>query len=171
MNIAAQSDFDYYIDFNHTNERIYFQYVDGKYVADVEKIGSDFKIYSSQYVSGASGQDKYIFGGADGQGGITPNSEKKPSNPGANFSIEGGGIIYGATFIFDPVAISPKTICSAPTTAPTPCRAHSISPAEPPTPGTPKTSRPAPTSWATRKSRYGNIPPLLSRIWASHASS
>lgn len=108
MNIAAQSDFDYYIDFNHTHERIYFQYVDGKYVADVEKISSDFKIYSSQYVSGASGQDKYIFGGADGQGGITPNSEKKLSNPGSNLSIEGGGIIYGTTFIFDPVAMTLK---------------------------------------------------------------
>lgn len=106
--IAAQSDFDYYIDFNQSNEKIYFKYVDGKYVAEVGKISSDFKIYSSKYTSGASGQDKYIFGGADGQGGITPNSEKQLSNPGSNLSIEGGGILYNATLIFDPVAMTLK---------------------------------------------------------------
>lgn len=108
MDIAAQADFDYYIDFNQSNEKIYFKYVDGKYVANVEKIGSDFKIYSSEYKPGSSGQDKYIFGAADGQGGITPDSEKKLSNPGSNLSIEGGGIIYGATIIFDPVAMTLK---------------------------------------------------------------
>lgn len=106
--IAAQSDFDYYIDFIQSNEKIYFKYVDGKYEAEVGKINSDFKIYSSKYTSGASGQDKYIFGGADGQGGITPNSEKQLSNPGSNLSIEGGGILYNATLIFDPVAMTLK---------------------------------------------------------------
>lgn len=74
MNIAAQSDFDYYIDLNESNEKIYFKYVDGKYEAEVGKISSDFKIYSSEYTPGAENQDKYIFGGAEGQGGIIPDS-------------------------------------------------------------------------------------------------
>lgn len=108
MNIAAQSDFDYYIDLNESNEKIYFKYVDGKYEAEVGKISSDFKIYSSEYTPGAENQDKYIFGGAEGQGGIIPDSEKQLSNPGSNLSIEGGGILYNATLIFDPVAMTLK---------------------------------------------------------------
>lgn len=105
IRLSAQTDhdFDYYIDFNQSNEKIYFQYVDGQYIAQVDKIGSDFKIYSSQYKPGTSDQDRYIFGAADGNGGITPDSEKDLSHPGSNLSIEGGGILYDVTFIFDPV--------------------------------------------------------------------
>lgn len=93
---------DYYIDFNGTDEKFYFEYVDGQYIANVAKVSSEFKIYSSQYDGQSSNQDQYIFGAADGQGGITPDSEKKLSHPGNMLSIEGGGTIYGATFIFDP---------------------------------------------------------------------
>lgn len=108
MHLSAQSDYDYYIDFNRTHEKIYFKYADGKYTADVNKIEGDFKIYNSHYIPGGADQDKYIFGSADGQGGITPNSEKKLSNPGNNLSIEGGGILYSVIFVFDPEAMTLK---------------------------------------------------------------
>lgn len=103
MQLSAQRrSADYYIDFNGSDEKFYFEYVDGQYIAKIAKLNSNFKIYSSQYDGNSSNQDQYIFGAADGQGGITPDSEKKLSHPGNDLSVQGGGILYGVTFIFDP---------------------------------------------------------------------
>ena len=105
--VSAQTSRDYYIDFNQSQEKYYFDYVDGVYVAKVSQISSDFKIYSSEYVPGSPGQDKYIFG-SDGHGGISPDTEKKLSHPGGNLSIEGGGTLYDVTLIFDPANMTLK---------------------------------------------------------------
>lgn len=104
--VAQRRSADYYIDFQKSSEKIFFEYDGDRYVVKVAKIDSEFKIYSSLYDAGASNQDQYIFGGADGQGGITPDTVKKLSHPGNNISIEGGGTLYGVTFIFDPEAMT-----------------------------------------------------------------
>lgn len=103
---AQQRSGDYYIDFNGTSDKIYFEYVDGKYEATVAQLSSEFKIYNSQYDPYSSNQDQYIFGAADGEGGITPDTTKKLSHPGNNISVQGGGTLYDVTFIFDPDAMT-----------------------------------------------------------------
>lgn len=109
LSLCAQSDFDYYIDFDNSTQkalsgRIYFRYSDGVYVASPKKIDSSFKIYNLKYDFTKSGQDDYIFGAADGQSPITPDSEITLGNPGNEITIGDTGAIYDATFIFDPTA-------------------------------------------------------------------
>lgn len=95
----------YYLDIAQDNVKYYFTLdsVSGNYELDMPELWGDFKIYNDLYVPGAGDQDSYIFGAADNFGGVSPSSEKKLSNPGSNMSVEGGGIIYGAKLIFDPV--------------------------------------------------------------------
>lgn len=103
----AQSDNDYYLDLKTDNLRYYFNWDDtnGYYTLTVPKLEGNFKIYNSKYEAGVSGQDAYIFGATNG-GGITIGSEKTLGNPGEDMSVEGGGIIYNACFIFDPKAMT-----------------------------------------------------------------
>lgn len=112
-NAYAQADFDYYIDFDNSTSsassgKEYFKYTDGAYVASIKKISGEFKIYSIKYNTDATGSDNLIFGAADGQSAVTPNSEITLSNPGNVMTIGGGGAIYDATFIFDPNAMTLK---------------------------------------------------------------
>lgn len=99
---ASQTSHDYYMDFNQSHEKLYFDYVDGVYVIKINEISSDFKIYSSEYEPGRPDQDKYIFGSAEGHGGLTPGVVKKLSHPGSNISIEGGGTLHNVILVFDP---------------------------------------------------------------------
>lgn len=108
--IIAQTHFDYYVYFTDSNKKIYFGYVDGQYVTRVAKLDSGFKIYSLDYKPEGTDQDKYIFGRADGQRGIAPDTEIKLSNPGNILSVEGGGTLYGVTLIFDPSAMTLKIV-------------------------------------------------------------
>lgn len=109
MSAFAQADFDYYIGSDNPDTRsiggkIFFQYIDNAYVANIKKIDSDFKIYSLNYNPDATGQDNLVFGAADGQPQLLPKSTIKLDNPGNPISIGNTGALYEAKLIFDPAA-------------------------------------------------------------------
>ena len=119
---SAQSDGDYYLDIKQDNTRYYFTWDAQKnlYTITIPELHGDFKIYDSEYVEGAGDQNQHVFGAADGQSaGIKPGEIKTCANPGNNFSVEGGGILYNVVMEFSPTDMT-LNIVSGSSTKPEP---------------------------------------------------
>lgn len=109
LTVSAQSDNDYYLDMARDNTRYYFTWdaANQYYTLTVPQLSGDFKVYDERYINGANNQDQYIFG-AENFGGVTyEGTTINLSHPGNNMSVQGGGIIYAAKFIFRPSANPP----------------------------------------------------------------
>ena len=103
---------DYYLN-NLNNKGEYYAFtldptltwggVTGVYVAHINVLHGDFKIYSGSYKEGqSSGQNNLIFGAANGFGGVSVQQVKQLEHPGTNLSVEGGGQIKNAVVYFNP---------------------------------------------------------------------
>lgn len=98
---APEPDNTYYVDMVTRNDvKYYFTWYEtgGYYWAYIPQLDGDFVIRK-----GDGKGDANNFGCAANQsGGVAIGSEKQLANPGTNFSMEGGKIIYGAVVEFYP---------------------------------------------------------------------
>lgn len=120
MNVAAQTDQDYYLDFHGDNQKYWFSWNATMecYTLTLPKLDKNFKIYSSQYQQGGSNQDPYIYGAAEnGQSGITEGVDLNLQHPGKDMQAQDGRVMYNVVFDFWPDKMKLRCVAGSPTPA------------------------------------------------------
>lgn len=105
MNADAQTDHDYYLDFQGDNVKYWFKWdaTQQCYTLTLAKLDKNFKIYSSQYQQGGVNQNQYIYGAAEnGQSGITEGVDLTLQHPGKDMQAQDGRVMYNVQFSFWP---------------------------------------------------------------------
>lgn len=118
VNMVAQTDRDYYLDFQGDNEKHWFSWDTTQkcYTLTLVKLNKNFKIYSSQYQQGGSNQDQYIYGAAEhGQSGITEGVDLTLEHPGKDMQAQDGIVMYNVEFTFWPDKMKLHCVAGSPT--------------------------------------------------------